>query len=288
MKKINILGTRISQITSDEALETIKKFLEDKTKHFIVTPNPEMVILAQTDNKFREIINQADLAIADGIGLLWAAKYLSLQFKIYNSNILNFIQSFCYLIFSLLSLIFYPKYCQSILPERVTGVDFFIKITELCERKNCSIFLLGAGTGVAEACALKLVQRFPALKISGTFSGSPKKEDEKMIISIINQAKPNVLFVAFGHGKQELWIKRNLGKLETVKIAMGVGGAFDFISKTVRRAPKIFQKANLEWLWRLSRQPHRAKRIYTATFKFIKEVFKYKLQIQNVKTKKVR
>ena len=275
MQKINILGVQINKITYSQVLSKIQEFLNSKEKHYIVTPNPEFVMTAQKDKEFKEILNKADIAIPDGIGLLWAATLIKSKIKNQRLKLIRiYLRAFIYGLF----LILYPKYCRKVLPERITGVDLIWKISKLCEQKNCSIFLLGAKKGRALACALKLKQKFPNLKITGTFSGLAEPASDEKIRMIINQTKPDILFVAFGAPKQEKWIARNLAHLETVKIAMGVGGAFDFIAKTVRRAPKFFQKAGIEWLWRFLFQPWRFSRIFTATFKFSQQVITNKIK----------
>lgn len=275
MNKINILGVKIDCIRSDEVLIKIQDWLKEGKKRYIVTPNPEFIIEAQKDQKFKEILNQATLSIPDGIGLLWAAKFLDLGVK---GKRLKTLKIFWQYVYTLLSLIVYPKYCREIIPERVTGIDLVFKISGLCEQRNCSIYLLGAKEGIAKIAASKLKSQFPNLKITGTFSGKPKPEADQKILAIVNHAKPDILFVAFGAPKQEKWIARNLNKLETVKIAMGVGGAFDFIAGKAKRAPKFFQKLGLEWFWRLIHEPRRISRIFTATYKFSWKVLQNKIK----------
>jgi len=275
MSKINILGVKIDCIRSNEVLTKIQSWLNKSQKKYIVTPNPEFVIYAQKDQEFKNILNQAALAIPDGIGLLWATKFLDLRVK---SKKFITLEIFWQYLYTLLSIIFYPKYCREIIPERVTGIDLIYKISKFCEQKNCSIYLLGAKEGIAKIAASKLKNQFPNLKIAGTFSGKPDPKADQKIQAIINYAKPDILFVAFGAPKQEKWIARNLAKLKTVKIAMGVGGAFDFIAGKIKRAPKFFQKRGLEWLWRVAREPWRVPRILTATIKFSRRVLQDKIK----------
>ena len=139
---------------------------------------------------------------------------------------------------------------------------------------HLKIFLLGAEEGVTEKVKSILEKRHPDIKIVGTFAGSPDTKDDKQITNLINKIAPNVLFIAYGAPAQELWINRNLKRLPSVKLAMGIGGAFDFISGKQKRAPHLMQKLGLEWLYRLFKQPSRIKRIYNATIRFPYEVFK--------------
>ncbi len=153
------------------------------------------------------------------------------------------------------------------LPERVTGVDTII---ELCAQltEEHPIFLLGAGEGIAERAAEMLQQRNPHLRIVGTFAGSPREEDASGIIERINVAQPHLLLVAYGAPQQDLWIAKYLPQLPSVRVAMGVGGTFDFLAGKAKRAPRIFQILGLEWLWRLFLEPKRWKRIFSAVVVF--------------------
>jgi N-acetylglucosaminyldiphosphoundecaprenol N-acetyl-beta-D-mannosaminyltransferase len=275
MRKIDILGVKIDCLRSIEVLAKIQDWLKLNQKKYIVTPNPEFVIRAQKDQEFKNILNQASISIPDGIGLLWAAKFLDLNVK---GKKFKTLKIFWQYIYTLLSLIFYPSYCKKIIPERVTGTDLVYRISKFCEQKNCSIYLLGAKEGIAKIAALRLKQQFPNLKIAGTFSGKSESDADQKTLAIIDYARPDILFVAFGAPKQEKWIARNLDKLETVKIAMGVGGAFDFITGKVKRAPIFFQKLGLEWLWRVIHEPWRISRILTATIKFTGKVLQNKIK----------
>jgi N-acetylglucosaminyldiphosphoundecaprenol N-acetyl-beta-D-mannosaminyltransferase len=243
--KINILSVLIDNLPKKEVLAKIEQFLVDGQQHFIVTPNPEMVVAAQKDKKFLEIINRADLAVPDGVGLIFASRYLKRP-----------------------------------LPQRITGVDLMTDICRLAEQKNCSVFLLGAkfsetekrGLTNPEETAAALRKKFPQLKISSDVL-APEESSERLIKKI-NLEKPEILFVALGAGRQEKLIAENLIKMSSVKIAMGVGGAFDFIAGKIKRAPRWMRETGLEWLWRLFAQPWRWRRIFTATIKFSWEIIK--------------
>lgn len=241
--KQDILGVKINSITTKEALEVVKQCVVFPRLNYFVTPNPEFVVRAQKDEKFKEILNNATLALPDGFGLMLAAKYLKRP-----------------------------------LDRRITGIDFIWKMAELAEQENYSIYLYGAGSGVAKKAADKLKKKHPDLKILGAESGYRGKEElsDKQVLEDIKQKKPHILLVALGAPKQEKWIDENLKDLPGVRLAMGVGGAFDYISGRVRRAPKIVRRLGLEWLVRLIRQPWRIIRIYTATIHFAYLVIKGK------------
>jgi N-acetylglucosaminyldiphosphoundecaprenol N-acetyl-beta-D-mannosaminyltransferase len=194
-------GVRADDVTWDETLTWVERFITDGTPHQIATVNPEFVMAARRDPEFRAIINNAALAIPDGV----------------------------------------PR------------------IAERAAVKGWRLFLLGAAPGVAEETARRLVVRYPGLKIVGTYAGSPAVEEETAIVDLVRCARPDVLFVAYGHPRQDRWIARNLDRLG-VPACMGVGGAFDFIVGVQSRAPAWMRRIGLEHFYRLLRQPWRWRR----------------------------
>jgi N-acetylglucosaminyldiphosphoundecaprenol N-acetyl-beta-D-mannosaminyltransferase len=217
-------GIRTDDVTWDEMLAHIEAFIADGKPHQITTVNPEFVMTARRDPEFRAIINQAALALPDGVGLLWAGRLLG-----------------------------------QLLRERVTGSDGVSRIAERAAVKGWRLFMLGAAPGVAEEAGRRLRRCYPGLKIVGTYAGSPVVEEEAYIIDLVRRVQPDVLFVAYGHPRQDKWIARNLDRLG-VPVCMGVGGAFDFIAGLVPRAPVWMQRAGLEHFYRLLRQPWRWRR----------------------------
>ena len=268
--KVEIAGVKFDPITYDLALEAIDNFVSGGDKHIIVTPNPEMVLDAGKNKDFAEILNNASLSIPDGIGILWASYYLNLPGK--RTAMGRFFQ----VVSSLFNILLVPKKIRETFPERVTGSDLFNKIIEKSQYKKWRIFLLGAGAGVGKKAIDNLLKKYPQAIFAGSYAGSPKTDEEDGICKIINAAKPDILFVAYGSPAQELWIKRNLDKLTTVKVFIGVGGAFDFAAGVVKRAPLLLQKIGLEWVWRLIQEPRRIKRIWKATYVFIRFIAKEK------------
>ena len=249
--KLTILGVQIDNLKELDILEKIGQFLDTNKQHYIVTPNPEFLVATQKDEKFKKILNNADIAIPDGFGLKIASQILFRQ-KLH----------------------------------RHTGVDLMVKSCKLATKKNKSIYLFGAGKGVAQETAQKLKKQFPKLKIAGAHSGgiinyqlsiiNPElnKDDN---LAKIKQASPDILFVALGQIKQEKWIVKNLSKLPSVRLAIGIGGSFDYISKKTLRAPKFLRILGLEWLFRLILQPKRLKRIWNAVVVFMWLILKEKL-----------
>lgn len=216
MKK-EILGIKIDDVSIEQAVGIVEKWLNDDGKHYIVTPNPEIVLMAQKDQKLKEIINNADLAIPDGGGL----KLASVKNVIY-------------------------------------GTDFMEKLVERYTDWGHTVGFLGGRDKVAERCAERLKSKYPKLKVSFA-RGDIDVDNNGEATTHYPIPTTRLLFVAFGPPKQEKWIAKNLPELN-VKVAMGVGGAFDFLSKTVPRAPKWLRNLGLEWLFRLIVQPWRIKR----------------------------
>ncbi len=236
--RIDILGVEVDKISLEDLMIKISEFLYSETGHHIVTANPEIIIEAQEDREYRDIINKADLVIPDGIGLILASKIIS------------------------------PN---SSLSERIHGIDLIYRIARIFEipsEKN-RIFFLGARGENAKLASQRIKNIFPNIEIAGTFSGEAGEEGDRVALSIINQANPDILFVAYGAPKQEKWIARNLKKMPTVRLAIGVGGAFDIISGKISRAPLWMRSAGIEWFWRLLKEPRRIGRIYNATIKFM-------------------
>ena len=235
-----ILGTKIDNITLSQGLEKAESFLRDGKQHYIVTPNPEIVLQAKRDVSYRAILNKADLSIPDGVGLIWASKVL---------------------------------YGKRFLKGRIAGVDFMYEFLRYvggstpalpAGRPHIKVLLLGGRNGVAKKAAGNLKKNFQNVKFYALEDIDNARKD-----FLINEIyKPDCVFVGLGAPRQEKWIYDNISKYPTVKIAMGVGGSFDFISGRVRRAPIIFRNIGIEWLWRLVMQPWRAGRIFNAVIFF--------------------
>jgi len=268
-EKIKILETVTDKTTSKEALENIKIFLSSSENHYIVTLNPEMVVRAQKDSAFRKIINDANMVVADGMGILIAANFLDEKKGKLLPDLFN-------LFLTVFDAVFFPKKNEGVLPERISGIDLIYKICGSDFAEDRKIYLVGAEEGIAERTGEILKKKFPKIQIVGAEEGIRKnstEEENAKLVERINAKKPEIIFVAFGAPKQEKWICENLKKMPSVKVAMGVGGSFDFISGKTRRAPQFMQERGWEWLWRLLQEPKRIKRIYTATWKLTWLIF---------------
>ena len=224
MKSIEVLGVRVDDVTNEEMLGLVDGYVASQQPHQIVTLNPEMLVAARDDAGLRQVLNSADLNVADGVGLMMAARWLG-----------------------------HP------LRERVTGSDGIYRLSEQCARQGYRPFFLGAASGVAEVAGSRLAARYPGLEVAGAYAGSPRAEDEEDVVSRVHAAGPDLLFVAYGTPGEELWIARNRDRLG-VPVMIGVGGAFDFVAGVAKRAPRWMRRAGLEWLYRLIRQPWRWRR----------------------------
>ena len=224
--RLEVLGVPVDAIVYGHWMKLISQWIgaEDGPYH-VCTVNPEFIMIAQTDPIFLQILRRADLCVPDGVGLLWASRYLGKP-----------------------------------IPERVTGSDGVPLIARRAAENGWSIFFLGAGEGIAEIAATILRKHHPELQVAGTHGGSPAENEEDEIIAMINRSKADILFVAYGAPQQDKWIARNLPRLE-VKMAMGIGGSLDFIVGAVPRAPRWMRHHGLEWLYRLMRQPWRFRRM---------------------------
>lgn len=249
-----ILGVDMDAVTLKEALEFVGVMLKSGRQHLVVTPNPEILLKANKDATYRKILNGASLKVADGAGILWASLVVN------STGIRRVFRG----LFELFGMVVLPWRSKWIFPERVTGVDLMEKLLDQSVVMGAKVFLLGAAPGVAE----KVAQKWRVASVVGTYAGSPVPTEASRIIERVNASGANVLFVAYGAPAQEQWIVRNLKKMPAIRVAMGVGGAFDFVAGVQSRAPFWMGRVGLEWLWRLVQQPRRVVRIFNATVRF--------------------
>lgn len=236
--KINILGTKIDNLNRQEAKERINEYLKGQESHYIVTPNPEFVLMAQKNKDFQNILNKADIAVPDGAGIVfasWWLKHLNLKQKIKFS-------------------------------ERVCGSDLVEAMLRNYKDKY-RILVISRDNALSQPSDIKKI--YPEIEV---FIDNPN------ILSRVLKFDPQIIFITFGAPAQEQWIHDNLALLPNVKVMAGVGGSFDFLTHKIKRAPKVFRKFGLEWIWRLIQEPRkRFKRIYRAFLVFHQQVFWYGL-----------
>lgn len=226
MKETTVLGVGFSQLTMDGALDEISTYMVQDKPHLVVTANPEMVMLAKEDQLLGEILERADLVVADGIGVVWASRILG-----------------------------------DPVPERIPGIELAEGLLHRAAQKGWRVFLLGGAEGVADQAALALLEELPQLQIVGTHHGYFQTgPEEQALIAQLKEARPQLLLVALGVPRQEKWLAAHLGSLK-VPVAIGVGGSFNVWAGVDQRAPVWMRKIHLEWFYRLVKQPWRIKRM---------------------------
>lgn len=218
------MGVQIHDVTMEETVAHITRWIQEGTPHQIATVNPEFLMRARIDAPFRAALNEAALCAPDGIGVLWAARRHGVRLR-----------------------------------ERVAGSDLVPHLSAIAAQRGWRIFYLGAAPGVAERAAAKLADRHPGLQVAGCYAGSPAPAEEDHLVRLVRSARTDILFVAYGAPKQDLWLARNLHRTGAA-VGIGVGGAFDFIVGKSRRAPRWIQRLGLEWAYRLAREPWRWRR----------------------------
>ena len=232
VEKINIRGVHFDNVTPAEASARVNEALslpKEAGKVFSVyTPNPEIVQLCIERNEYYDVINSASMVVPDGIGIIKAAKILKTPLK-----------------------------------SRVPGIEIGERALAECAQKGHKVFFLGGKPGVAEEAARRKAEQYEGLEFCGTADGYFKKQGDEndAVIEKINAAAPDLLFVCLGVPAQEKWIKENGADLTSVKVCLALGGSLDVYSGSVKRAPKLFIKLNLEWFYRLLKEPKRIGRM---------------------------
>jgi N-acetylglucosaminyldiphosphoundecaprenol N-acetyl-beta-D-mannosaminyltransferase len=227
--RIDLGGVLIDQVDLPAAVQRIRGFLDSGESHQICTVNLDFVSIAQRDPAFRETINHADLAVADGMPLVWVSRLRGQP-----------------------------------LARRITGVELVDESCKLAAALGRSVFLLGAAPGVAEAAGRTLEARYPGIRVADVYAppfGAVTRAEDEHTVQRIQQARPDFLFVALGAPRQDLWIRAHRARLH-VPVAMGVGCVLDLLAGVVRRAPAWMQGTGLEWSYRLVHEPGRLWRRY--------------------------
>ncbi len=221
---LTLMGVPIHDVTLAEAVVWVGRWLTRGGSYQIATVNPEFLMQARRDAAFRATLQGAALCVPDGIGVVWAARRRGKRLR-----------------------------------ERVAGVELTERLVAEAARCGWRVYFLGAAPGVAEQAAARLQERYPGLQVAGCYAGSPALAEEAALVARVREARPDLLFVAYGAPAQDLWLARNLARTGAT-VGMGVGGSLDFIAGITRRAPAWMRRLGLEWLHRLIRQPWRWRR----------------------------
>ncbi|MBA9027825.1 MULTISPECIES: WecB/TagA/CpsF family glycosyltransferase [Bacillaceae] len=222
MKKETYFGVDVSPLNYEEIIVDLQKRMERNEKSTIIAVNPEKVIKAEENEELKQLINSSTYQIPDGIGILLASKLKG-----------------------------------GSISSRVTGVDMMDRLLQFAAQSGYKVFLYGAKEEVVVKAKQNIEAKYPNINISGYENGYV--QDVNLVLDKINQAQADLLFVAMGSPKQELWIKENMNKTN-VRVFQGVGGSFDVFAGQVKRAPLFFRKFGIEWLYRLLKEPKRLKR----------------------------
>ena len=225
VESIRVLGVRVDVLDMGAAVDRIQALARSGGRHLVVTVNPEFIMRARRDAGFARLLDSASLALADGVGVTWAARRLGRP-----------------------------------LPGRIAGADLVPELARRSAEGGLRLFLLGASEGVAAMAAARLLEIAPGAIVTGSHAGLAGPEGDEAAVALLNAARPDVLLIAYGAPLQEEWYQRNRERV-TVPVAIGVGGTFDYLSGRVPRAPGWMRGLGLEWLYRLLRQPSRAARM---------------------------
>lgn len=252
-----LLDIPIDWLTLDEAMRKITQFVLSKKPHQITTVNPEFIVESRKNPEFKKVLQQADLSLADGTGITLAQRLKDLWPDHAPPILIRWLR-------------FYNLALDHVTwrevghYQRITGVDLAVATMEQAAQNGWKVFLLGSMPGVAKSAAKIWCQRYPGLTIVGTSHANP---DDPTLISTLKRAKPDILLVAYGAPKQDLFIYRNKAELN-IPVMIGVGGTFDYITGKLHRAPEEIRALGLEWFYRLAQQPKRFKRIWRALIVF--------------------
>lgn len=255
MEKLSIMGIRIDNKSMDEVMHTAEDKLSKGEKYIIYTPNTEIIMMCQKDPEFLNYMNKSDINIPDGIGLIYASKIKNHPLK-----------------------------------GKVAGFDLSMKLLELAEKKQLKLYAVGGKPGVAEDALKNVHEKYPNIKIAGSYHGYFKgahlgqggHDEELIVVDEINKQEPDILFVGFGAKKQEQWIEYNKDKINA-KIIIGNGGTIDVLAGNVKRAPDLYVNLGLEWLYRLIKEPNRISRQIVLPIFMLKVIFGNKNIIKEVK-----
>ena len=267
---VDVLEVRFHNLVRVEAAEAIADMVRRGEKGYVVKPYSEFMPRAAREPHILQILNGADLCLADGIGILWAAHYLSLPG--------GPLRAMAQLPLSLAAMTLNPRAVRRPLKENMAGVDLTWEVLARLDEAGSRAFLLGGTEEEVQDTRRRIEARFPNLTIVGARNGY--FEESNRIVELVNAAQPHMLLVALGFPRQEEWIAENMPRLK-VNVAVAEGGSFSFISGATPRAPRWLRRMGLEWLYRLARQPWRLRR-QLAILDFLRLVVRERLRAARV------
>jgi N-acetylglucosaminyldiphosphoundecaprenol N-acetyl-beta-D-mannosaminyltransferase len=224
-----VLGCPVTKLRLEDFVTMAERFIQSQTPHYIAVVNAAKLVNMRSDQELDQSVRSADLIGADGVPLVWASRLLG-----------------------------------NPLPGRVNGTDLMYKLLEKANEKGYRVFFFGASADVLERVVERVKRDYPGVRIGGSHHGYFALSEESAIVSQIQASRSDILFIAFGTPKKELWVKQYLSRME-VPVVHGVGGSFDVLAGVVPRAPIWMQRSGLEWLFRVFQEPRRMWRRYLVT-----------------------
>ncbi len=261
MPKVGTL--EVDAFPKEEVLIRIEQLIDAKQPASVVTPYSEFVVMAENQPEFRMAINQADIRLADGSGIVWAGHYLN--------HDVGLVKSFRDVMRS-------DSQVSAIFPEKISGSDLMYDLLALAHSKHLKVYLLGSEEEISSAVATKIGEKYPNIEITGRFSGRVELDDEGLM-SRIAATNSDLILLALSPPKQELWaqaMRTYLRDHNSPGVLCCFGGSFDFFAGSKERAPKWMRSVGLEWFWRLIIEPSRIGRIYRATWVYTNLIRRYK------------
>lgn len=268
---VRVGSLEVDVMTKEEVITKIDKAIQKNQILQVVTPYSEFVVEAEHNLKFRKAINNSEIKLADGIGILWAGAYLAGKWN----NLVN----------SLIAIVNRDINLYSVFPEKISGSDLIYDVLDLAHKNKNRVYLLG-GEGDVPAKVQKYIEdTYPRIIITESYSHKVALNDKKLFKSILD-TQSDIILIALSYPKQEIFasqLKNYFIQQDHKGVILCLGGSFDFLVGAKKRAPKWMQRLGLEWLFRLIQQPSRLYRIYKATIGFVILISKYKSNIDKHK-----
>jgi N-acetylglucosaminyldiphosphoundecaprenol N-acetyl-beta-D-mannosaminyltransferase len=228
-KRAHVLGCPISKLTLEQVVERLEEFIHSRKPQYISVVNVAKIVKMRSDKALDASVRSASVIGADGVPLVWASRLLG-----------------------------------DALPGRVNGTDLMFRLLERADEKGYRVFFFGAQEKILQEVVARVRSEYPGVEIAGSQNGYFKPEDEWNIVRKIRSSRPDIIFIAFGTPKKEIWVGKYLQAMG-VPVVHGVGGSFDVFSGLIPRAPVWMQKAGLEWFFRLLQEPRRMWKRYLVT-----------------------
>lgn len=279
---MRVMGVRIDPVEPARFSDSIAGLLAGERSHSVSKINSEFLLRAATNPKFRDVLEESDLNIADGRGVVWAAKYESIPLTW--PGPVRRLQAWWQVFYTGVALMVVPSWLEAELPGNIPGTTAFSAMLDAAEATDAGVYLFGSAAEVLDATVSTLLAERGGLRIVGTRAGYDYDTD--VIVDAVNESGARLLVVALGSPRQEFWIAENLHRMPQVRVAVGEGGTFDFIVGDAPMCPTLMRRSGLEWMWRLftsrslTETGSRGKRVIDAVPRFISAMVSHKMDMQ--------